>query len=590
MTDSPRTFDLDASLPPLPVPKLEDSVQRYLDSVEPLVDAATFANVKAAAEELLAPGGDGRKLQAALEARAAGRDNWLAGWWEDVAYLSYPETLVINSSIGISSDARYVPGDQAMRAAQLTGGALDFHLAIENETLPPEVQRDGSGFDMSLLKRFYATTRYPGVERDRIATFGGGQSRHVIVIRKHRLYELEVIDAEGDRLPDGDLMVQFRKIIADADSQPTAPQIAVLTAARRPDWARARDRLASDPTNRSSLDRIDRALFVVCLDDKEAPSFEALARAGLHGQKGNRWHDKSFHLVIDPQGRFTLHGEHSPVDAGAWVPLIEAIARPADPLPPQSETSAPPPRQLTWHLPSETIADIADASVVFDLITKDLDLRIAHFDAFGKDLIKTFKTGPDPFLQMSFMLAYYRMYGRLPKTYEAASTRMYKGGRTETIRTASNQALAFVSSMDDMSVAASQKVDLLRAAFAEHGKRGKDASAAQACDRHFLGLKLIASEAGVRQLPRLFTQEIFTRGWELSTAQLPMQVGFVNHFGAVCPQGYGIGYIIKNGHVNINVTSYHSHPDTDSARFVSEVTRAMHDLRAVLELVESQAA
>ncbi|MBU2580837.1 MAG: choline/carnitine O-acyltransferase [Alphaproteobacteria bacterium] len=590
MTATVKTFDLDATLPDLPVPRLEDTLARYLESVRPLVDDATFADVEAAAGELLEPGSVGRLLQQALEVRAALRDNWLSGWWEDVAYLSYPESLVINSSIGISTDARYAPGDQAMRAAQLTGGALDFYKAIVDQTLPPEVQRDGSGFDMSLLQRFYATTRYPGTDKDRIATFGGGQSRHIVVVRTHRFYAVEVIDESGNRLPDGDLMVQFRRIIAKADAAPPAPAVGVLTAARRPDWAAARDRLAASHRNRRTLDRIDRALFLVCLDDVLSPTFEDLARAGLYGQKGNRWHDKSFHLVIDPQGRFTLHGEHSPVDAGAWVPLIEAIGGPAEPLPEQAETSEPAPRELTWDLAPETEADIADAGVLFDNLTRDLDLRIENFTGFGKDLIKTFRTGPDPLLQMSFMLAYYRLYGRLPKTYEAASTRMFKGGRTETIRTASNEALAFVKAMEGSDYSASQKVELLQAAFAEHAKRGKEASAAQACDRHLLGLRLIAREAGLSELPGFFSQEIFTRGWELSTAQLPMQVGFVNHFGAVCPEGYGIGYIIKPDHININVTSFHSHPNTDSSRFLGEITRALHDMRAVLELVLRQAA
>ena len=512
MTATLRTFDLDGTLPSLPVPSLEESVQHYLDSVEPLVDAPIFSDIKAAAEELLQPDGAGRKLQAALEARAERCENWLAGWWEDVAYLSYPESLVINSSIGISTDTRYAPGDQAMRAGQLTGGTLDFYLSILNETMPPEIQRDGSGMDMSLLKRFFATNRYPGTEGDRIATFGGGQSRHIIVIRKHRFFEMEVINASGERLSDGDLMVQFRRILA-SDTAAPAPAVGVLTAARRPDWARARDRLAAAPANRHVLDRIDRALFLVCLDDELAPNFEDLARSGLHGQKGNRWHDKSIHLVIDPQGRFTLHSEHTPVDAGAWVPLIEAIGGPAEPLPPQEDTLAPAPLELHWQLPLDATTDIVDASVAFDNLTRDLDLRVVHFDAFGNDLIKTFNTGPASFLQMSFMLAYKRMYGRLPKSYESASTRMYKGGRTETIRTASNEALAFVTAMDDVVVAADHKVEMLRAAFAKHSERGREASAGFACDRHLLGLKLIANEAGISELPRLFRQEIFTRGW-----------------------------------------------------------------------------
>ncbi|MDX2287783.1 MAG: choline/carnitine O-acyltransferase [Hyphomicrobiaceae bacterium] len=585
MTDKLKTFDLDKTLPPLPVPALEETCARYLASVEPLVDAEAFASVKAAVAEILEPGSVGRKLDAALRARAAGMDNWLSGWWEDFAYLSYLEPLIINSNIGISTDARYAPGDQANRAAQLTGGALDFYIGIRDETMPPEVQKDGSGFDMSLLKRFYATNRYPGTSRDRIATFAGPDSRHIVVVRNNRFYAFDVIDADGHRMADCDIMVHLRGIIADADAKGMADPIGVLTADHRATWAKARDHLAADPHNRTSLDRIDRALFLVALDTASYPGFSELARAGLHGPKGGRWHDKSFHLVIDADGRFTLHGEHSPVDAGAWVPLIEAIGGPADPLPAQADTSAPLPVELTFTVDAGTRAAITAASDTYDRLTGDLDLEVHHFADFGKDLIKTFKTGPDPFVQMAFMVAYWRLYGRLPKTYEAASTRAFRGGRTETIRTASNEALAFTRTFDDAAVSAGHKVELLRAAFAEHGKRGREASAAQGCDRHLLGLRLIAPAAGVSELPALFRQEIYKRGWELSTAQLPMQVGFVNHFGAVCPEGYGIGYIIKNDHINLNVTSFRSCALTDSARFAGEVARAMRDMQALFASV-----
>ncbi|MFX6842473.1 choline/carnitine O-acyltransferase, partial [Acinetobacter baumannii] len=88
--------------------------------------------------------------------------------------------------------------------------------------------------------------------------------------------------------------------------------------------------------------------------------------------------------------------------------------------------------------------------------------------------------------------------------------------------------------MDDASVSDKAKMAAAAAAFAEHGKRGKDASAGQGVDRHLLGLRLIAAEYGISELPALFGEEVYKRGWELSTAQLPMKVGFVNHFGAVC--------------------------------------------------------
>lgn len=589
MNDRPAlgTFDLDPTLAPLPVPSLEDTCARYLATIEPLVDAETLARAKAQVEELKADGGLGRKLQAALLDRASRMDNWLGGWWEEFAYLTYQEPLIVNSSIGISTDARETHPDQAMRAAELTAGTLAFYLSIINETLPPEVQRDGSGFDMSLLKRFFATNRFPGDGKDRFVTYRPDESRHILVIRRGHFYIVEALSPDRTPLPAGALQTEFQRIIAAADSAPPLPPVGLLTADARQVWARQRDLLALDPTNRGNLDRIDRALFVVCLDEDAYPSFEALARAGLYGPKGNRWYDKSFALVIDRDGRFTLHGEHSPVDAGAWVPLIEAIAGKSAPVAAADSARLPAPVEMKWHLAPDTLAAITAAETVYDRLTGDLDLRIGHFTDFGKELIKTFRTGPDPFVQMAFMLAYWRLYGRLPKTYEAASTRMFRGGRTETIRTASPQALAFVKAMDDPASSASEKMTAAAAAFAEHGKRGKDASAGQGVDRHLLGLRLIAAEQGITQLPALFGEEIYKRGWELSTAQLPMKLGFVNHFGPVCPEGYGIGYIIKDDHINFCVTSFRSHPATDSARFVDVLFQALRDIRSVGERAQS---
>ncbi|MEL7048256.1 MAG: choline/carnitine O-acyltransferase [Pseudomonadota bacterium] len=591
MAETLKTFELDDNLPPLPVPTLAETCARYLLTVEPLVSAEEFEKAKAATTELLIPGGTGEKLQALLEARAAKSDNWLSGWWEDFAYLAYPDPIVLNSSIGISSDPENAPGHQASRAALITNGALKFYLAVINETLPPEQQRDGSGFDMSLLRRFLAATRMPGLKSDRLVNYGPDEAGHILVIRRGQYFIVDAITPSGEALDTATLRVQFERIIAATDANELPPAVGVLTADERPRWAVERGRLALNPVNRGSIDQIDRAIFVVCLDDKSYDTATALAHAGLHGDKGNRWHDKSLHLIIDQQGRFTLHGEHAPVDAGAWCPLIDMIAPLADPVESISDTRhIAQPKQLTWQLSPESLTAIDLAAATFDGLVDNLDLQMSPFTDFGKDLIKTFKTGPDPMIQMSFMLAYYRRYGRLPKTYEAASTRMYKGGRTETIRTASNKALTLVKAMDDATKTSVEKTKMIRDAFAEHSKRGKDASAGFGVDRHLFGLKIIAQENGITDLPAIFSQEVFTRGWELSTAQVPLKHGYVNHFGPVCHDGYGIGYVIKNGQINFNITSWRSSAVTDTQGFVADIAKAMQDLRSVLAAEASEQA
>ncbi len=57
------------NLPRLPLPSLKDTVARYLDQLEPLVDAAAFREAKKDGAEFLLPGGRGEALQVELEAR-----------------------------------------------------------------------------------------------------------------------------------------------------------------------------------------------------------------------------------------------------------------------------------------------------------------------------------------------------------------------------------------------------------------------------------------------------------------------------------------------------------------------------------------
>lgn len=590
MTASAKTFDLDKTLPPLPVPKLADTCARYLASVEPLVNKEDLARISGLLDELQASGGVGERLQQALEARGAAMDNWLLAWWADAAYLAWPDSLVCNSSIGISADAAVAPGDQVSRATQVVWQTLEFYLSIINETMPPDLQRDGSALDMSLLRNFFSTSRMPGSAGDRLVTYGPEDSRHIIVIRRSHLFRIDVIDATGRLISPGDLFVQLERVIAEADRAPLTPPVAVLTAARRPDWAVARERLAADATNRASLDQIDRAIFMVGLDAESHASYDELARAGLHGAAGSRWHDKSLHMVIDADGRVTLHGEHTPIDAGAWVPLLEKVSPPGEPIVRNEACSLPAPHRLVWDFSVENFRDIDLAQHHLDGLTSNLDLHIRQFDQFGKNEIKTLKTGPDPFVQMSYQLAYWRMHGRSPKVYEAASTRMYRGGRTETIRSTTNQSRAFVMAMDDAGVSPDAKVALMREAFAEHSQRAKDASAGYGVDRHMLGLQLIASELGVTELPAIFNEPVHKRGWELSTAQLPMRHAFVNHFAPVCPQGYGIGYVIKDDHVNLQITAWEDHPETSAVRFADAICQAMMDMRQLVKSVDEQAA
>lgn len=93
------------NLPRLPVPKLNDTLRKFLDTAEPHLTPERFENTKNVVREFGKTGGIGEKLQKLLEQRAETKENWLSdpssNWWLNCAYLSYRDPVVVWSSPGL---------------------------------------------------------------------------------------------------------------------------------------------------------------------------------------------------------------------------------------------------------------------------------------------------------------------------------------------------------------------------------------------------------------------------------------------------------------------------------------------------------
>jgi hypothetical protein len=83
---APRLDEFEHGLPSLPVPPLAATMRRWLQSLEPILDAAAMQRASASAADFEASD-EGKKLQRLLEKRAISSRNWLSEWWEEFAYL-----------------------------------------------------------------------------------------------------------------------------------------------------------------------------------------------------------------------------------------------------------------------------------------------------------------------------------------------------------------------------------------------------------------------------------------------------------------------------------------------------------------------
>lgn len=87
-------------------------------------------------------------------------------------------------------------------------------------------------------------------------------------------------------------------------------RLAALTAGSRTFWAQTRQALFFKGPNRIALDTVEKAAFVVCLDDvpynfdeKDPKQLDEYGRILLHGKGYDRWFDKSFTLCVGTNGR-----------------------------------------------------------------------------------------------------------------------------------------------------------------------------------------------------------------------------------------------------------------------------------------------
>jgi carnitine O-acetyltransferase len=81
--------------------------------------------------------------------------------------------------------------------------------------------------------------------------------------------------------------------------------------------------------------------------------------------------------------------------------------------------------------------------------TSSFALQVLHYEGYGKEAIKQFRASPDAWAQLVKQLAFQKMFGRPGVTYESAQTRKYQLGRTEVIRSASNETKKWALAMLD---------------------------------------------------------------------------------------------------------------------------------------------
>ncbi|WP_021599598.1 choline/carnitine O-acyltransferase [Actinomadura welshii] len=589
---SPRTFGNEERLPRVPLPTLDATCERFMEWCGPLLTDDERARTESALASFARPDGPGRALHAALERYDAseGVHSWLDTFWP-YRYLGRRDRIALNANFFFLF--KESPEGQVERAAGLVAGALDYKLRLDEEDVPPVVQR-GRPLSMVQNRFLFSTTRIPGAEQDTVrAPYtdewpGPSGARHIVVFFRGTMARMDVLGPDGRPHTLDELTAGLAAIMkAEAPPEPSAGH---LTTKARAEWAASREALIA-LGNDDALDTVETALFCVCLEDFAPASTVEACDHLLHGDSGNRWFDKAVSFVVFGDGTAGINVEHCGLDGTTILSFVDALlGTPAEELSRRSGARSqglPVIEPIEFVLDDALRRDIQDAAAAFAAYGAATATATVSFDDFGADHAKRLKTSPDAFVQMAYQLAHKRAKGHVGATYESIATRQYRHGRTEAMRVVTPEVLRFTEVMDDPAAGAALRRDAFRAAAGAHVRRAKECQAGQAPEQHLWELQLIqkrrGAELGVTEPLPLFDSPgwLTMRDDYLSTSSAPSVNIRYFGFGSTSEQCIGVAYVLLPDRFNV----YLSTPRPVAAAmevFAEKLREAVAELRELL--------
>lgn len=601
------TYYFQKSLLRLPIPKLEDTLSRYLNAVQPVVSKEAFEKTQLHVKE----------FDHNLHAQLLKFDNdnkhtsYINQYWLDM-YLSDRRPLVINVNpqVRLRDDPNSMKNNLLQRSCSLISSSVRFYKTLKDGQLSPDIFHTKPEYskskwfptlmnlmptsyafygaaalgayplDMSQYKNLFQSTRIPiANDKDILQVFP--DSKHIIVQLGTQFYTMNVLDESGNQIPDHKIYAGLRSIVNTGNSSEKDDLgIGLLTTLPRDEWGKHR-KLLIDNGNQEALSMIDSALFAVSLENQDVVTNDDLSECFLYGNGSNRWFDKSFQLIITKNGKASVNFEHAWGDGVAVLRYLNETFQDSVKQGPIDETQcvdAKNVQTLNFQINDAMKDVLIDAKKKFLKWTNDLVVTSGE-SSISKDEVQKFKIGIDGLLQMTIQLAHYKLHNKFVATYESASTSAFKHGRTETIRSCTNESVQFCKTMCDSNATSQDKHIALRNAVKKHGVLTKAGVMGQGFDRHLFGMKQMAL-AHNSKMPALFTDESsdIMNKIILSTSTLSSPHLEGGSFGPVNEDCYGVGYGMEESSL-FQLSAYRKDASQLSELLVSSL-QEIHDVLA----------
>lgn len=419
-------------LPSLLVPTLQESIDRYLKSIEPFFSAEEMRSIRTRSNYFVAH--EGAELQKALVQHASTKVDWFK---EIGLKIQLEKRGSLLESVRYCTDTSFPIRNhydsRADRAARIA------YLMVQYKNL--------------YLNDIFGSVRIPGKKCDRLEFHPN--SKHIAVFVEGHIYIVEVVGVS-----EAEIAGRFKWILSDVLNYSNAAPASLLTLQERGVWAQQRAKL--------DLKEIETALFALRFSDKK-PASEEEEVLGLIQHVNDLWLDKGMNLTVFANSRLGGIFESSIADSATianlmdWVYKNEAYVRPRGPA---------------------TLKNAIPHRIAFQAITNSIetpmDIKICTIRNLGEQTLQN----PDSFVQMALQLAYYNLYEHIPFTHQSVGRGV--------VRSASYESLNFCRTMNDDSKTREEKQNALKAAVNAHAAHKQAVVNGKSCDEHLLALKHFA--------------------------------------------------------------------------------------------------
>jgi NADPH:quinone reductase-like Zn-dependent oxidoreductase/NAD(P)-dependent dehydrogenase (short-subunit alcohol dehydrogenase family)/ubiquinone/menaquinone biosynthesis C-methylase UbiE len=528
---------------------LEQNVSRFAKNGEEL------RALQQAVREFTAPGGIGRQLHAQLRERAndPNVDSWLADVHLKGLYLTRRHPLAPWGNFLNTHYDSPVPHRQAERAALVSTVAFQFQKELAAKSMSQDWlgSRPICSYSWDWI---FNTVREPRPGCDEMRRYPGND--YCAVLRRGHLFTVplrhEGQDVSYERLRD-----TFQGILNHTDLAEDC-WAGILTSDFRDPWAENRDSLVSlGESNKEYLQAIERAAFVVCLDDGQPITNEERVRQCYVGSGFNRWHDKATQFLISANGRSAQLSEHSMVDGLTLVRMTERIHDTIQSHVPSATPATNNPVPATRFALQTTPAieaRMAELRTVYARETAKKKYTLHTIPSLG--IAATLGSGltAKACVDMTIQLANRIHFGYNPGSWEPVSTQHFHRGRPELVQVVTDSVVDFCeAALDPLSRDKVALKERLARAAAEWDLQIRRAGEGRGFLRMWDTMGGMLPEGAEK--PAIFTDPVFWRAFPGRVLQVRNEAEVED--AALClyeEDALWMSYAIRENKVHISVT------------------------------------